>query len=74
MNGPDSDDMKLVTIASRRARDAGASQEAAFQQALTAYLERYPETPSDRAGEIVAELLGRSRRSAGARTYARRGH
>ena len=74
MTGSVSDDMNLVATAFRRAEAAGASQEAAFQQALTAYLERHPETLSDRAGEIVVELLERSRRTASDRIYARRGH
>jgi hypothetical protein len=57
MSNPDSDDGKLVARAFHHARAAGASQEEAFQDALAAYLERHPEAPSDKAGEVVAELL-----------------
>ena len=74
MSGPDNDDINLVATAFHRARAAGAGPEQAFQAALVAYLMQHPEVPSDKAGEIVVELLERARRPASDRTYARRGH
>ena len=51
------DDMRIVATAYREEMLAGNGDQEAYAAALTAYMARYPEKPSDIAGKEVSRLI-----------------
>ena len=72
------DDLRLAAGAYRRERLAGHGDLEGYSAALTAYLDRHPHVPADRAGEVVSTLIFEASEKApawlhgGARRWGRR--